>query len=85
MPTADFGRTVWKMALMMLPAGAAWMLLSLCAPPTWSASPLRGASAKLRVMTANINNLEPGKKWKFTAPILESNATRFEIKDVTGF
>jgi hypothetical protein len=33
----------------------------------------------------NINNLEPGKDWKFKAVIFEDSATRFEIKDVTGF
>jgi len=34
---------------------------------------------------ANVNNLGPGKKWKFKAIILEDEARSFEIKDVTGW
>jgi hypothetical protein len=34
---------------------------------------------------ANVNNLEPGKSWAFDAPILEENATKFQVMDVTGF
>lgn len=34
---------------------------------------------------ANANNLEPGATWKFEAPILEENATKFKVKDITGF
>lgn len=34
---------------------------------------------------ANVNNLGPGKKWKFKAIILEEEARSFEIKDVTGW
>ena len=34
---------------------------------------------------ANINNLEPGQKWKFKAVVLEKSATKFEVKNVTGF
>jgi|LDZS01.1.fsa_nt_gi hypothetical protein len=33
----------------------------------------------------NANNLEPGGTWKFKAPILEENATKYKVKDVTGF
>lgn len=33
----------------------------------------------------NVNNLEPGATWKFKAPIVEDNANKFKIKDVTGF
>lgn len=34
---------------------------------------------------ANINNLAPHGLWKFKAAVLEDNAVRSEIKDVTGF
>jgi hypothetical protein len=34
---------------------------------------------------ANINNLEPGQTWKFSAPILEDAAVKFDVKDVSGF
>lgn len=33
----------------------------------------------------NINNLEPGSKWKFKAPVLEDNVSSYKIKDVSGF
>ncbi len=33
----------------------------------------------------NINNLEPGSKWKFKAPILDDNVNSYKIKDVSGF
>jgi len=34
---------------------------------------------------ANTNNLEPGGKWKFKAIILEDSATKYKIKDVSGW
>jgi N-acetylmuramoyl-L-alanine amidase CwlA len=34
---------------------------------------------------ANANNLEPGGTWKFKAPIIEEKATKYKVKDVTGF
>lgn len=34
---------------------------------------------------ANINNLEPGQKWKFKAVVMEDSATTFQVKNVTGF
>lgn len=34
---------------------------------------------------ANVNNVEPGSKWKFKAPVLYENATSYKIKDITAF
>lgn len=34
---------------------------------------------------ANVNNLEPGGRWKFEAIVMEDNASRFKVKGVTGF
>lgn len=34
---------------------------------------------------ANINNIEPKQRWKFKAPVLEDNAAKFQIKDISGF
>ena len=34
---------------------------------------------------ANVNNLEPGAVWSFKAPILEEEAVRFKVADITGF
>ncbi|HBT20620.1 MAG TPA: DUF3426 domain-containing protein [Peptococcaceae bacterium] len=33
----------------------------------------------------NTNNLEPGGTWKFKAVIMEDNATKYRIKDISGF
>lgn len=33
----------------------------------------------------NVNNLEPGAVWSFKAPILEDQATKFKVADITGF
>lgn len=33
----------------------------------------------------NINNLGPGKKWKFKAMILDDETVKYEIKNITGF
>lgn len=33
---------------------------------------------------ANINNLAPKAKWKFSAPIIEDGVTKAEIKDIQG-
>ncbi len=33
----------------------------------------------------NVNNLGPGKSWKFKAIIMEKDAAKFEIKDVSGW
>ncbi len=34
---------------------------------------------------ANINNLEPGRTWKFEAPVLTSEATEAQVKNITSF
>jgi hypothetical protein len=34
---------------------------------------------------ANVNNLEPGAVWSFKAPILENQAIKFKVADITGF
>lgn len=34
---------------------------------------------------ANVNNLAAGGVWKFKAVILEDDATKFKVKEVTGF
>lgn len=34
---------------------------------------------------ANVNNLAGGKTWRFKAPVLEDDAARFEVKNITGF
>jgi hypothetical protein len=34
---------------------------------------------------ANINGLEPGGTWKFRAPILQGEATRYKLDKITGF
>jgi hypothetical protein len=34
---------------------------------------------------ANVNNLEAGGTWKFEAIIYEEKATRYKIKEITGF
>ncbi len=33
----------------------------------------------------NVNNLDPGTKWKFKAVVFQDNAATYEIKDITGF
>ena len=33
----------------------------------------------------NINNLEPGRTWNFEAPVLQDEASRYRITDVTGW
>lgn len=33
----------------------------------------------------NVTNLGPGATWEFSAPIIENNATRFEVANVTGY
>ena len=33
----------------------------------------------------NVTNLKAGATWEFSAPILENNADRFEVADVTGY
>jgi hypothetical protein len=33
----------------------------------------------------NINNLEPGATWRFKAIVIEEDAAKYKIKDVTGF
>ena len=43
------------------------------------------AGAQVGSTLANVNNLEPGRPWKFKAVILEDSAVRYEIKGVTGF
>lgn len=34
---------------------------------------------------SNINNFKPEKYWKFQAPVIEYNATSFEIEEISGF
>ena len=34
---------------------------------------------------ANVNNLEPGGTWKFEALIFEEKATKYKIKEITGY
>lgn len=34
---------------------------------------------------SNINNFRPGKYWKFRAPVIEYNATSFEVEEISGF
>ncbi len=34
---------------------------------------------------ANINNLEPGRTWKFEAPVLTGEATEAQVKNITSF
>ena len=34
---------------------------------------------------ANVNNLEPGKKWKFKAILADDNAATFKVKGVSGW
>ena len=34
---------------------------------------------------SNINNFRPGKYWKFQAPVIEYNATSFEVEEISGF
>mgnify|MGYP000993857118 CR=1 FL=1 len=43
------------------------------------------SGAQVGSTLANTNNLEPGGTWKFKALVLEDSATKFKIKDVTGF
>lgn len=43
------------------------------------------SDAQVGSTLANANNLEPGATWKFKAPILEDNATKYKVKDVTGY
>jgi hypothetical protein len=44
-----------------------------------------GSGAQVGSTLANVNNLAPGAVWKFEAPVLEDSATRYEVKDITGF
>lgn len=34
---------------------------------------------------SNINNFKPNKYWKFQAPVIEYNATSFEVEEISGF
>jgi hypothetical protein len=34
---------------------------------------------------ANVNNLEPGRTWRFEAAVLEESASKAKVKDITGF
>ena len=34
---------------------------------------------------ANVNNLRGGQKWRFEAPVLSSDVSRFEVYGITGF
>ena len=43
------------------------------------------SGAQVGSTLANVNNLEPNGTWKFEAPVLESNAKKAKVKDVTGF
>jgi hypothetical protein len=43
------------------------------------------SGAQVGSTMANVNNLEAGGTWNFEAPILEDKATKYKIKDVTGF
>lgn len=33
----------------------------------------------------NVNNLAPRQVWEFRAPVLEDQATRFRVEDVSGY
>ena len=43
------------------------------------------SGAQVGSTLANVNNLEPNGTWKFKAPIMDDNATKFKVKEVTGF
>lgn len=43
------------------------------------------SGAQVGSTLANANNLEPGAIWKFKAVVTEENATKYKIKDITGF
>ncbi len=34
---------------------------------------------------ANVNNLEPGRSWRFEAPVLTGEATEAQVKNITSF
>ena len=34
---------------------------------------------------SNINNFKPNRYWKFQAPVIEYNATSFEVEEISGF
>jgi hypothetical protein len=43
------------------------------------------SGAQVGSTLANINNLEPGGTWKFSAPILQKDTTSYKVKEITGF
>lgn len=43
------------------------------------------SGAVVRSTMANMNNLEPYGTWKFKAPVLDKDATRFKVETITGY
>jgi hypothetical protein len=44
-----------------------------------------GSGVQVGSTLANVNNLEPGSKWRFEAPVLSDNASSARVKNVQGF
>jgi hypothetical protein len=44
-----------------------------------------GSGAQVGTALANINGLEPGGRWNFTAVALESNGTTYKFSELSGF
>ncbi|PRP68697.1 hypothetical protein BUE93_20745 [Chromobacterium amazonense] len=44
-----------------------------------------GEGTQVGSTLANVNNLAPGAKWKYEAPIMEESATKAEIVNVTAY
>lgn len=44
-----------------------------------------GAGNQVGSTLANVNNLEPGRSWRFEAPVLTGEATEAQVKNITSF